>query len=44
MYTFLVVLLLTLNTRKMFNKKDIELALTDINTELKPNTLVIAKK
>jgi hypothetical protein len=44
MHTFLVVLPPTLNARKMFDEKDIESALADMNAELKPNASAIAKK
>jgi hypothetical protein len=43
-HTFSVASPPTLNARKMFNEKDIEPALADINAELKPNTSAIAKK
>ena len=32
------------NAHKMFNEKDIESALTEMNAELNPNTLAIARK
>jgi hypothetical protein len=44
MHTFLVVLPPTLNAHKMFDEKDIESALADMNAELKPNVKAIAEK